>query len=158
VEAGLVVDNGVLIDSQARTSDPHIVAAGDCASNDLPRYGRRIRLESVPSAAEQAKVAAATICGKSKEITALPWFWSDQYDIKLQIAGLNTGYDEVVLSGDPRQDRDFTCFYLRHGVLIAADCVNRPRDFMLTKRLLAQGAPLLGRAELVVPDLTDIRG
>ncbi|GAA4824677.1 NAD(P)/FAD-dependent oxidoreductase [Nocardioides caeni] len=156
--SGLVVDNGIAIDDRARTSDPGIVAAGDCTSRTMASHGRRVRLECVPSAGEQAKVAAATLCGKAKEITALPWFWSDQYDVKLQIAGLNTGYDEVVLSGDPRQDRDFTCFYLRHGVLIAADCVNRPRDFMLTKRLLAQGAPLLGRAELVVPDLTDIRG
>lgn len=124
--AGLVVDNGVVIDDQAQTSDSAIMAAGDCVSHDMARYGRRIRLESVPSAAEQAKVAAATLCGKSKKISALPWFWSDQYDLKLQIAGLNTGYDEVVLSGDPTRDRDFTCFYLRAGELIAADCINRP--------------------------------
>ncbi|PWN04272.1 pyridine nucleotide-disulfide oxidoreductase [Nocardioides silvaticus] len=156
--SGLVVDNGIAIDDRARTSDPGIVAAGDCTSRTMASHGRRVRLECVPSAGEQAKVAAATLCGKAKEITALPWFWSDQYDVKLQIAGLNTGYDEVVLSGDPRQDRDFTCFYLRQGVLIAADCVNRPREFMMTKRLLAQGAPLLGRAELAAPDLTDVRG
>lgn len=147
--AGLVVDNGVVIDDQARTSDPAIVAAGDCASHDMARYGRRIRLESVPSAAEQAKVAAATVCGKSKKISALPWFWSDQYDLKLQIAGLNTGYDEVILSGDPTRDRDFTCFYLRAGELIAADCINRPRDFMFSKRAITQQAPV-DRAELVL--------
>ncbi len=147
--AGLVVDNGVVIDDQARTSDPDIVAAGDCASHDMARYGRRIRLESVPSAAEQAKVAAATICGKSKKIAALPWFWSDQYDLKLQIAGLNTGYDEVVLSGDPTRDRDFSCFYLRAGELIAADCINRPRDFMYSKRVITQQVPI-DRAELVL--------
>lgn len=140
--AGLAVDDGILIDAHARTSDPTIVAAGDCASQDMPRYGRRIRLESVPSAVEQAKVAAATICGKDKEVTALPWFWSDQYDLKLQIAGLNTGYDDTVLSGDPTADRDFTCYYLRKGELIAADCVNRPRDFMTTKRMLGQGTPV----------------
>lgn len=145
--AGLVVDNGVLIDSQARTSEPHIVAAGDCTSHDIPRYGRRIRLESVPSAGEQSKVAAATMCGKFKEIAALPWFWSDQYDLKLQIAGLNAGYDEVILSGDPSRDRDFTCFYLRNGELIAADCINRPRDFMFSKRAIADQAPV-GRTEL----------
>ncbi|ORA77876.1 MULTISPECIES: NAD(P)/FAD-dependent oxidoreductase [Mycobacteriaceae] len=147
--AGLVVDNGVVIDDQARTSDPAIVAAGDCASHDMARYGRRIRLESVPSAAEQAKVAAATVCGKSKKISALPWFWSDQYDLKLQIAGLNTGYDEVILSGDPTRDRDFTCFYLRAGELIAADCINRPRDFMVSKRIITQQLPI-GRSELVL--------
>ena len=137
--AGLVVDDGILIDAHARTSDPDIVAAGDCTSQVIPRYGRRIRLESVPSAVEQAKVAAATICGKDKEIAALPWFWSDQYDLKLKIAGLNTGYDDIVLNGDPTRDRDFTCYYLREGELIAADCVNRPRDFMTSKRMLAEG-------------------
>ncbi len=146
--AGLVVDNGVVIDSHARTSDPHIVAAGDCTSHDYARYGRRIRLESVPSAGEQAKVAAATISGKSKEIAALPWFWSDQYDLKLQIAGLNTGYDEVILSGDPSRDRDFSCFYLRQGQLIAADCVNRPRDFMFSKKVITQRTPV-ERSDLI---------
>ena len=145
--AGLVVDNGVLIDSQALTSDPDIVAAGDCTSHDMARYRRRIRLESVQSAGEQAKVAAATMCGESKEIAALPWFWSDQYDLKLQIAGLNTGYDEVVFNGDPGQDRDFTCYYLRRGELIAADCVNRPRDFMFSKRAIGQGISV-SKAEL----------
>lgn len=137
--AGLAVDDGVLTDSRARTNSPDIMAAGDCASHDMALYGRRIRLESIQSAGEQAKIAAATMCGQSKEIGALPWFWSDQYDLKLQIAGLNTGYDEVVFNGDPRQDHDFTCYYLRRGELIAADCVNRPRDFMFTKRAIVQG-------------------
>jgi 3-phenylpropionate/trans-cinnamate dioxygenase ferredoxin reductase subunit len=151
--AGLAVDDGVVIDDQARTSDPDIVAAGDCTSHDMVRYGRRIRLESVPSASEQAKVAAATMVGKPKEIAALPWFWSDQYDLKLQIAGLNTGYDEVVLSGDPERDHDFTCFYLRAGTLIAADCINRPRDFMFSKRVIANQLPF-DRAELVLASST----
>lgn len=149
VAAGLAVDNGVVIDDQARSSDPEILAAGDCASHHMARYGRRIRLESVPSAGEQAKVAAATICGKSRKIAALPWFWSDQYDVKLQIAGLNTGYDEVVLSGDPARGRDFTCFYLRAGELIAADCINRPRDFVFSKRVIMQQVPI-DRAELML--------
>lgn len=147
--AGLAIDNGVVIDDQARTTDPDILAAGDCASHHMARYGRRIRLESVPGAGEQAKVAAATICGKSKKVAALPWFWSDQYDVKLQIAGLNTGYDEVVLSGDPTRDRDFTCFYLRAGELIAADCINRPRDFVFNKRVITQHVPI-ERAELML--------
>lgn len=148
-DAGLLVDNGVVIDDQTRTSDPDIVAAGDCTSHDMARYGRRIRLESVPSAGEQAKVAAATVCGKPKKIAALPWFWSDQYNLKLQIAGLNTGYDEVVLSGDPARDRTFTCFYLRGGELIAADCINRPRDFIFSKRTITQQIPI-DRAELAL--------
>lgn len=145
--AGLAVDNGIVIDSQARTSDSDIVAAGDCAIHHIARYDRRIRLESVPSAGEQAKVAASTLSGGTKEISALPWFWSDQYDLKLQIAGLNSAYDEIVLSGDPMRDRDFTCFYLRQDELIAADCVNRPRDFMFTKQVLTRQTPV-GRAEL----------
>ncbi|MEQ7849381.1 NAD(P)/FAD-dependent oxidoreductase [Nocardioides kribbensis] len=146
--AGLLVDDGVVIDDHARTNDPDIVAAGDCTSHWMTRYGRRIRLESVPNASEQAKAAAATMCGKEKTITALPWFWSDQYDLKLQIAGLSTGYDEILLSGDPTQDRDFTCFYLREQKLIAADCVNRPRDFMRSKQKIAQGLEA-DRAELL---------
>ena len=136
--AGLSVDNGIVIDDQARTDDPDIVAAGDCTSHTMARYGSRIRLESVSSAGEQAKIAAATICGKHRSIAALPWFWSDQYDLKLQIAGLNAGYDEVLLSGDPSRDRDFSCFYFRDRELIAADCVNRPRDFMFSKRAISQ--------------------
>ena len=115
----------------------------------MARYSRPLRLESVPSAHEQAKVAAATVCGKSKKIAALPWFWSDQYDLKLQIAGLNTGYDEVILSGDPTRDRDFTCFYLREGELIGADCINRPRDFMFSKRVITQQLPI-DRTELAL--------
>ncbi|APE37083.1 pyridine nucleotide-disulfide oxidoreductase [Nocardia mangyaensis] len=138
-EAGLTVDNGIVIDAHGRTSDPNIFAAGDCANYFDPRYDCRLRLESVPNAVEQGKVVAATICGKAKEISALPWFWSDQFDLKLQIAGLNTGYDEIVLRGDSEAGRDFACFYLDKGLLIAADCVNRPQEFMFSKRAIAQG-------------------
>ncbi|WP_042376964.1 NAD(P)/FAD-dependent oxidoreductase [Gordonia alkanivorans] len=140
-EAGLAVDDGIIVDAHGRTSDPHITAAGDCVAYHDERYGKT-RLESVPSAGEQAKVAAATMCGKEATISALPWFWSDQYDLKLQIAGLNTGYDSVVLRGDPTSDREFACFYLRAGELIAADCVNRPQEFMFSKRVLTQGLPV----------------
>ncbi|MCK8615494.1 NAD(P)/FAD-dependent oxidoreductase [Gordonia sp. C13] len=140
-EAGLAVEDGIVVDAQGRTSDPRITAAGDCVTYHDVRYGKT-RLESVPSAGEQAKVAAATMCGKETTISALPWFWSDQYDLKLQIAGLNTGYDTVVLRGDPTTDREFACFYLRAGDLIAADCVNRPQEFMFSKRVLAQSLPV----------------
>lgn len=146
-EAGLRVDDGIVIDDHARTSDDRIVAAGDCVSHRSARYDRLVRLESVPSATEQAKAAAATLCGKERPIRALPWFWSDQYDLKLQIAGLNTGYDEVSLSGDPAADRDFSCFYFRDGLLLAADCVNRPRDFMWVKQALGRGGKV-DRAQL----------
>ncbi|MGK2875540.1 MAG: NAD(P)/FAD-dependent oxidoreductase [Nocardioides sp.] len=149
--AGIAVSDGIVIDSHGRTDHDHIYAAGDCANYFDARYGRRLRLESVPNAVEQAKTVAATICGKDKEISALPWFWSDQYDLKLQIAGLNLGYDEVVLRGDPNVGRDFACFYLNQGRVIAADCVNRPQEFMFSKR--AVGANLAPQRELLAdPD------
>lgn len=153
-EAGLQVEDGVVIDDLARTSDPQIVAAGDCAINHMARYGRLVRLESVPSAGEQAKTAAATLCGKERPISALPWFWSDQYDLKLQIAGVNTGYDEIALNGDPTRDRDFSCYYLQHGRLLAADCVNRPRDFVKAKQMINQGVDV-EPAELQGPSAPD---
>jgi len=137
-DAGLTVDNGIVINAHAVSSDPDIVAAGDCASFTCPRYGRQLRLESVPNAAEHAKVAAATLCGKTKHISALPWFWSDQYDLKLQIAGLNTGYDAVEVIGDPTTGRSFACLYLREGRLIAADCINSPHEFMRRKMALTE--------------------
>lgn len=134
--AGLSVDNGIVIDGSGQTSDPDIVAAGDCASFFIPRYDRNVRLESVPNAGEHAKVAAATMCGASKTISALPWFWSDQYELKLQIAGLNDGYDSVVLRGDPDAGRSFACFYFKQEEMIAADCVNRPKEFMFSRRVV----------------------
>lgn len=146
--AGIAVDDGILIDDRARTNDPDIVAAGDCATYDIPRYSRRHRLECVAAANEHAKVAASTMCGGTTTMAALPWFWSDQYDVKLQIAGLNTGYDEVIVNGDPEHDRDFTCYYLQAGELIAADCVNRPRDFMTSKKAIAEKSSI-DRGELV---------
>lgn len=136
-DANLATDNGILVDACARTADPDIVAAGDCTMHPSPYYGY-IRLESVPNATEQAKSAAAALCGKDKPYSALPWFWSDQYDIKLQIAGLNQGYDEVVVRGDREGSRSFCAFYLKSGRLIAADCVNRPQEFMFSKKLIAE--------------------
>lgn len=134
--AGIEVDNGIVIDAYGRTNDPDIVAAGDCTSHFNTHYQRQIRLESVPNANEQAKVAAATLCGKSKPYSALPWFWSDQYDIKLQIAGLNHGYDQLVIRGDLQNSNSFTAFYFKNKQLIAADCINRPLEFMLSKKII----------------------
>ena len=134
--AGLELDNGIVVDARCRTSDPNIYAVGDCTSHPNSIYGRRIRLESVHNALEQAKTAAANICGESVEYSQVPWFWSDQYDIKLQIAGLSEGYDEVVVRGEPAR-RSFSCLYLRDGVLIACDAINAPRDFVQSKALIA---------------------
>jgi 3-phenylpropionate/trans-cinnamate dioxygenase ferredoxin reductase subunit len=134
--AGLEVDNGIVVDAGCRTADRNIFAVGDCTSHPNGIYGRRVRLESVHNALEQAKTAAANICGENLEYVQVPWFWSDQYDIKLQIAGLSEGYDEVVVRGDPAT-RSFSCLYLRDGVLIACDAVNAPRDFVQSKALIA---------------------
>ena len=135
--AGLATDNGILVDACGRTADPNIVAAGDCTMHPSPFYGY-IRLESVPNATEQARSAAAALCGKEKPYAALPWFWSDQYDLKLQIAGLNQGHDQVVVRGAPEGGRSFCAFYLKGGQLIAADCVNRSQEFIFSKRLIAE--------------------
>ena len=97
--AGLAIDNGILVNEFAETNDPNIIAAGDCTNHPNQLLGRNIRLESVPNASEQAKSAAASMCGTKKAYSALPWFWSDQFDLKLQIAGLNQGYDQVIIRG-----------------------------------------------------------
>lgn len=133
---GLDVDNGILVDLQCRSSDPDIFAAGDCANHDHGFLLRRIRLESVPNASEGARVIAATICGKEAQHNGAPWFWSDQYDLKLQMVGINQGYEEVVIRGS-MEDNNFSAFYLANGVIISADTVNRPKDFMIAKKLVA---------------------
>jgi 3-phenylpropionate/trans-cinnamate dioxygenase ferredoxin reductase subunit len=137
--AGLACDNGIVVDEFARTADPNVVAAGDCTNHPIPPRGRRVRLESVPNAVHQARVAAATLLGTPAAYSEVPWFWSDQYDLKLQIVGLSTGYDEVVLRGDPAT-RSFAAFYLAAGELLAVDAINKPREFLAGKRLVAARA------------------
>ena len=134
--AGLSVDNGIVVDEYAVTSDPDIVAAGDCTSHPSAFCGRRIRLESVPNAVEQARTAAASLAGKPKSYDTVPWFWSDQYDLKLQMTGLSQGYDQFVLRG-VMGNKSFTAFYLKDGRLIACDAVNRAQEFMVAKRMVA---------------------
>jgi len=137
--AGIEVSNGIVVDRYAVTSDPDIVAAGDCTNHDNVFLGRRLRLESVPNALEQARVAAASILGRPRVYDAVPWFWSDQYDLKLQMVGLSQGYDNLIVRGD-MDANSFTAFYLKDGVVISADSVNRPQDFMVAKRLVAERA------------------
>lgn len=134
--AQLRVDNGIIVDDQCQTADPDIYAIGDCTSHPNSIYGQRLRLESVHNALEQARTAASNICGVEAHYSQVPWFWSDQYDLKLQIAGLSQGYDQVVLRGDP-SGRRFACLYLKGGSLIAVDAINAPRDFMQSKALIA---------------------
>ena len=132
--ADLVIENGIKVDAHGRTSDPHIWAAGDCAS--FPYRHTRIRLESVPNAIDQAEVVAENIMGAEKDYVAKPWFWSDQYDVKLQIAGLNTGYDRVVT----RRTGDAVSFWYYAGAsLLAVDAANDPRGYMIGKRLIEAG-------------------
>ncbi len=136
--AGLVVDNGIVVNEHAQSSDPHIYAIGDCAAHAHHGYlHSKIRLESVPNASEQARTAAAAICGKPLPAVTAPWFWSDQYKLKLQMVGLSDGYDELVLRGDP-QSASFIAFYFKNHEIIAADAVNRITDFMMAKRLVGE--------------------
>jgi 3-phenylpropionate/trans-cinnamate dioxygenase ferredoxin reductase subunit len=136
--AGLLVDNGILVNEQAQTSDPHIYAIGDCAAHAHHGFLRRkVRLESVPNAIEQARTAAADICGNAPPVVTPPWFWSDQYKLKLQMVGLSEDYDELVIRGDI-QGESFITFYLREGEIISADAVNRLGEFMVAKRFVAE--------------------
>jgi len=139
-DAGLACDNGIVVDAVARSSEPSIVAAGDCTSQPSTLYERRIRLESVHNAIEQGKVAAMSALGRELQATEqVPWFWSDQYDLKLQIAGLSQGYDALAVRGSP-QDRHFAAYYAKAGRLIAVDAVNSPKDFLVGKKLIAARA------------------
>ena len=139
--AGLDVDNGIVVDDHCVTSDPDIYAAGDCTLHPNAIYDRMLRLESVHNALEQAKTAAANICGNDTAYCDVPWFWSDQYDLKLQIAGLSEGYDDVVIRGNPAE-RSFSCLYFVGGRLIATDAINSPRDFVQSKQLIADRAAI----------------
>jgi 3-phenylpropionate/trans-cinnamate dioxygenase ferredoxin reductase subunit len=140
-DAGLDVDNGIVVDDHCRTSDPDVFAVGDCTSHPNTIYDRSLRLESVHNAVEQAKTAAANICGQDVSYSQVPWFWSDQYDLKLQIAGLSEGYDNVVIRGNPAE-RSFSCLYLKENCLIAVDAINAPRDFVQSKQLIARRAKI----------------
>jgi 3-phenylpropionate/trans-cinnamate dioxygenase ferredoxin reductase subunit len=135
--AGLEVGDGIVVDDRCRTADPDIYAVGDCTLHPNSLIGRSVRLESVQNALEQARTAAANICGEDARYAEIPWFWSDQYDLKLQIAGLSQGYDRAVLRGDP-DSRSFSCAYLIGQRIIALDAVNSPRDFLQAKRLIAE--------------------
>ena len=138
--AGLEINNGICVDETGRSSDPNIYAAGDCASHPSALYQRRLRLESVQNANDQARVVAANICGNHEVYDVTPWFWSDQYDVKLQSVGLCEGYSSTELEGDttPGSAEGLVVRYLKDGQLLAADCINRARDFMAIKTQLGQ--------------------
>ena len=140
--AGISCNNGILVDENCRTSDPDIFAAGDCTNHPNSLLGRRLRLESVHNAQEQGKTAARAIVGTPEPYAQIPWFWSDQYDLKLQMTGLTEGYSTMTIRGDPAK-RSFAAFYFAGDCrLLAVHAVNSPREFMLSKKLIAQGARL----------------
>lgn len=136
-EAGLACEDGIVVDTCARTADPAIFAAGDCTRH-TGRDGAFIRLESVQNAIDQAKHAALAMAGKPADYREVPWFWSDQYDLKLQIAGLARAGDVLVMRGDPRE-RKFAIFHLRDGAVAAVEAVNAPTEYMFGRKLIAQG-------------------
>lgn len=136
--AGLACDNGIVVDEYTRTVDPDIHAAGDCSNHPNGLLGSRLRLESVQNAVDQARAAASNLCGKPRAYCELPWFWSNQYDLRLQINGLSQGHDAVLVRGTP-EARSFSVMYLRAGRLIAVDTVNAPRDHLAFRKLLANG-------------------
>lgn len=144
-QCGLTVDNGIVVDRFARTSDPRIVSAGDCAAypnpwmNGADGMAHHVRVESIQSANDLAKVAAATIVGQPVPYEAVPWFWSDQYGYKLQMAGCSNGHDQAIVRGDVDSGK-FTAVYLRQGTVIGADSINRPQDHMAARRLVAATA------------------
>lgn len=141
-QLGLDCDGGIVVDAHARTSEPSVVAAGDCTVLPNPITGvGRVRLESVQNAVGQAGVAAATLLGRLKAAKTVPWFWSNQGDLRLQIAGLAAGYDNHVVRGEPDSEK-FSVLYYRGGQLLAVDAVNNPTDYMVVRKALSQGATI----------------
>ncbi len=137
-DAGLACEDGIMVDQNCATADPAIFAAGDCTWH-VGREGIPLRLESVQNAIDQAKHAAYAMVGKPKPYSEVPWFWSDQYDLKLQIAGLARATDQIVLRGDPAA-RKFSVFHLRDGVVAAVEAVNAPAEYLVGRKLIGEGA------------------
>ncbi len=133
-DAGIDCGNGILVNDHCQTSDPDIYAAGDCTNHPNPILNRRLRLESVPNAMDQARTAAANMLGGDKIYAAVPWFWSDQYELKLQMVGFSMDGETEVLRGD-KDTNQFAVFYLHEGAVVAVDAVNSPREFMVAKQL-----------------------
>jgi 3-phenylpropionate/trans-cinnamate dioxygenase ferredoxin reductase subunit len=135
LEAGIECDNGILVDESCLTSNKNIYAAGDCVNHYFSRYGFRQRLESVQNATDQAMVVSSSIMGNPAGYNSVPWFWSDQYDLKLQIAGLSQGCDHAVVRGYQQESRFSVCHF-KNQKLMAVECVNDQKTFMLGKRLI----------------------
>ncbi|MEM9420406.1 MAG: FAD-dependent oxidoreductase [Planctomycetota bacterium] len=140
--ADLTTDNGIHVNEFNQTADESIYAVGDCANQHHPLYDTRMRLESVQNANDQAKTAAAAIAGQPKAHAALPWFWSDQYDVKFQIVGISTGYDQCIVRGTPEPGQSFSAWYFKENQLIAVDAINDPRAYAVAGKIIPmQGKP-----------------
>jgi 3-phenylpropionate/trans-cinnamate dioxygenase ferredoxin reductase subunit len=148
-EAGLETARGVVVDLEARTADPHVFAIGDVAHRPMPIYGRMFRMESVPNALEQAKQAASAIAGRPAPAGEVPWQWSDQYDLKLQIAGYAFDVDEIVIRGDPASGK-FAVFHLNGDKLQSVEAINSPPEFMMGRQLIGSRKPV-DKAKLANP-------
>lgn len=151
-DAGIECANGIVVDEHCRTSTADIYAAGDCTNHPNPLLGRRLRLESVPNAMEQARVAAANMCGGDKTYASMPWFWSDQYELKLQMVGFSADGDSQVMRGDIGKNQ-FAVFYLKDGAVVSVDAVNSPKEFMVCKQLIGK---VVDQARLADPT-TDLK-
>ncbi len=141
IDSGLVCQDGIVVDENGQTSDESIFAAGDCTNHPNGFYQKRLRLESVHNAVEQAKSVAASIIGEKKPYHQVPWFWSDQYDLKLQIAGISHNHDQYIIRGSMEEEK-FTVFYLQKKRIIAVDTINNLKEFLNGKKLIAMGAEI----------------
>jgi len=146
--AGLTIENGIKVDETAKTSDDDIYAIGDCTFHFNPHYNRFVRLESVQNAVDQAKVAAADICGKETKYDTIPWFWSDQYNVKLQMVGLSNGYDQVVLRKEVDSEKCFSAWYFKGDRLLAVDAVNNAKAYVYGTKFIKSGDKI-DKAKLV---------
>jgi len=140
--AGLTIENGIAVNQQTQTVDPNIYAIGDCAFHYNRHYDCHIRLESVQNAVEQAKVAAANICGKATDYDSIPWFWSDQYDCKLQIVGLSTGYDQLITRKEQGETMKFSVWYFKKNRLIAVDAINNAKAYVIGTKFIKENKPV----------------
>ncbi|WP_341220711.1 NAD(P)/FAD-dependent oxidoreductase [Polaribacter atrinae] len=141
-EAQLVVENGILVDETACTNDKDIYAIGDCTFHKNPHYKRFIRLESVQNAVDQAKIAAAAICGKNPVYNSIPWFWSDQFDVKLQMVGLSEGYNQLYIRKEESETKKTSIWYFKDDVLLAVDAINNPKAFVLGTKFIKDGSKI----------------
>ncbi|HEV1993939.1 MAG TPA: FAD-dependent oxidoreductase [Candidatus Acidoferrum sp.] len=140
-DAGLRIANGIAVNEHLQTDDEKIYAIGDCAEHPCVFAGARIRLESVQNAADQAQCVAAAIAGRPASYRALPWFWTDQFEIKLQMAGISQGHDRIVTRGNPESQK-LSVFYFKENRLVAIDSINRPVDHMIGRKLIGAGVPV----------------